>query len=451
MKINKRLKLSAWFSLTSLLFILFSLAWALWTARQANDNLLLVHEIERTAFERIILRDNWLFYPEERAKTQWYAKTEYLRTLLDSATDRFTASAAKALLQDAKENFAATASLFPMILESHKQNALTAQKKLAYTEAQARIISQVFLKAYSLNDNISKLHELARKEELAARNKGVALVIIFIIIGVTAMVVNSTLISDIVTKRIKELLAGIAIIGVGNLEHRLSIKGNDELADLAQEINEMTQKLKQSYTSVKNLEKEITEREKIEKKIIKLSARQQALLSAIPDIIMEVDNNKIYTWVNEPGKQFFGNDVIGKEAAFFFEGKQDTYAKVAAVFEGAEDTIYVESWQRRQDGEKRLLSWWCRALKDEKGNVIGALSTARDITEQKIAQEEIRKLNEELEQRVAQRTAELMTKTAELERINKVFVERELRMRELKKRIEELEKISEAHISDKDK
>jgi predicted nucleic acid-binding Zn-ribbon protein len=41
---------------------------------------------------------------------------------------------------------------------------------------------------------------------------------------------------------------------------------------------------------------------------------------------------------------------------------------------------------------------------------------------------------------VADRTAELATKTAELERVNKVFVGRELRMRELKEQIAELEK-----------
>jgi predicted nucleic acid-binding Zn-ribbon protein len=48
-------------------------------------------------------------------------------------------------------------------------------------------------------------------------------------------------------------------------------------------------------------------------------------------------------------------------------------------------------------------------------------------------------LNAELDQSVIERTAKLTAKTAELERINKVFVDRELRMRELKARIAELE------------
>lgn len=56
------------------------------------------------------------------------------------------------------------------------------------------------------------------------------------------------------------------------------------------------------------------------------------------------------------------------------------------------------------------------------------------------AEEEVKKMNLELEKRVAERTEDLLAKTAELERINRVFVDRELRMRELKARIEELEK-----------
>ena len=83
---------------------------------------------------------------------------------------------------------------------------------------------------------------------------------------------------------------------------------------------------------------------------------------------------------------FFGEDVIGREADFYFEGEQETYQKVAPVFNGAEDVIYVESWQRRRDGRKRLLAWWCRTIKDPEGNVTGALSTARDITEERQAE-----------------------------------------------------------------
>ncbi|MGZ8948675.1 MAG: sensor histidine kinase [Candidatus Aminicenantales bacterium] len=118
-----------------------------------------------------------------------------------------------------------------------------------------------------------------------------------------------------------------------------------------------------------------------------VSLRLEALLLAVPDIIMEVDNNKVYTWANRAGLEFYGEDVIGKEAAFYFEGEQDTYRTVKPLFDGHEGVIYVESWQRRRDGEKRLLAWWCRVLKDENGRVTSALSSALDITERRKAEE----------------------------------------------------------------
>jgi PAS domain S-box-containing protein/putative nucleotidyltransferase with HDIG domain len=132
---------------------------------------------------------------------------------------------------------------------------------------------------------------------------------------------------------------------------------------------------------------DITKRKQAEDALQEGQRQLKAILAAVPEIIVEVDNNKVYTWANSVGIEFFGEDVIGKEADFYFEGEQDTYDTVRPLFNGAEDIIYLESWQRRRDGEKRLLAWWCRVLKGDDGNVTGALSSARDITDRKRAEE----------------------------------------------------------------
>jgi two-component system cell cycle sensor histidine kinase/response regulator CckA len=133
--------------------------------------------------------------------------------------------------------------------------------------------------------------------------------------------------------------------------------------------------------------RDLTERKRAEEALRALSIRNEAILASVPDIIMEVDDKKVYRWANCAGIEFFGEDVIGKEASFYFEGEQNTYDRVEPLFAGDEEVVHIESWQRRRDGQKRLLAWWCKVLKDPEGKPVGALSTARDITEQRRAEE----------------------------------------------------------------
>jgi PAS domain S-box-containing protein len=136
--------------------------------------------------------------------------------------------------------------------------------------------------------------------------------------------------------------------------------------------------------------RDISDRFRAKEALKAISSHQEALLSAIPDIIVETDIHKVYTWANAAGYEFFGGDVIGKEAAFYFIGEQNTYTVVEPLFRGDERVIYVESWQRRCDGEKRLLAWRSRGLKDGSGNVTGTVSSAHDITEIKLAEKRIK-------------------------------------------------------------
>jgi PAS domain S-box-containing protein len=110
---------------------------------------------------------------------------------------------------------------------------------------------------------------------------------------------------------------------------------------------------------------------------------QDSIIELIPDIIVQADLDKRYTWTNQPGYDFFGKDVLGKDLNFFSVEKIDLKKVLDPLYKGKEDTIIAENWQRRIDGNRRLLLWRVKAIFNDQGKIIGTISMGRDITGEK--------------------------------------------------------------------
>ena len=158
-------------------------------------------------------------------------------------------------------------------------------------------------------------------------------------------------------------------------------------------------------------------------------------LENMTDGFVSLDKNWNYTYVNKIAGTMFGKnpeDLIEKHIwTEFPEGINQpfykNYYKAVETNEPINFEDYYQPWDKWFEN---------RVIPSENGLSI----FFHDITDRKKTELELQKHKEQLEEVVKERTKEIQDKNKTLERLNKIFVGRELRMKELKNKIAELEK-----------
>ncbi|MDC4204249.1 MAG: PAS domain S-box protein [Candidatus Manganitrophus sp.] len=116
-------------------------------------------------------------------------------------------------------------------------------------------------------------------------------------------------------------------------------------------------------------------------------------------------------------KGYRAEEIIGKHFSTFYPEEDKAWDKpgyeLKKVIE--EGRFEDEGWRLRKDGSRFWANVIITSLQDEEGKLIGFSKITRDLTERKRAEEEIRRLNMELEQKVIDRTAALEAANKELE------------------------------------
>lgn len=169
------------------------------------------------------------------------------------------------------------------------------------------------------------------------------------------------------------------------------------------------------------IHRDITARKRAEEAVRQSEERYRMLVDGVEDyaIFMLDPEGRVATW-NAGSERIIGcaaGEILGQPMARFFpaeeveHGRPDLLLKAAA----AQDRCQDDGWRLRQDGSRYWASVVYTALRDPEGKLLGFSVIARDMTARKQAEEEIQRLNAELEQRVIDRTAQLQAAYQEME------------------------------------
>jgi len=362
----------------------------------------LVAEMRKVAFERIILRDDYILNHEERGRIQWNAKSETLKGLMESAFETFTNTEDLALLKEVQANYIATFILFSRFMKKTGKKEDNFIEEIKFTEADSRLIGQVFLRAYSLTDNINKLYESALRARTSARDNEVIIILVSLISGVIALIINSALIGKILTNRLTALGKGVALIGAGNFDYRIATEGNDELTALALASNEMAMKLGLSYTSIRSLESEIEQRKRTESALRETTEHLNNLIDQANAPIMVWDPQFRITRFNHAFENLTGRqatDVIGNSLQILFPSDQ-----VEVSMETIRKTQTGERWEAVEihilhiDETISIVLWNSATIFAMDGiTPIATIAQGQDITNRKVAEEQLQRTLADLE------------------------------------------------------
>ena len=158
---------------------------------------------------------------------------------------------------------------------------------------------------------------------------------------------------------------------------------------------------------------DITERKSAEAFFRESDERLRLMMESVADYaIMMLDAaGRIEMW-NSGAERVFGytaEEVIGQHGAIIFTPEDRRREMHLKEMEKARETGRAadERWHVRKNGLRFYMSGVLSALHDADGAVIGYVKIARDLTQQREAEEELRRVNDELEARVRERTFEL--------------------------------------------
>ena len=361
-------------------------------------NLVSISRVAPQVFALRALFDEYLIEPREDIKTQWLQKS--ISLLGDIESHRTAETRRARLVYLLETDYASMQEVFwHLVAETNSARSDTVRQTLG-TQRKNESMRLIASRAKTLlTDNLAlrdfeSLEILAEEKRVAKFFIANAILLLLFVIG------NFFLIKRRVFVAVGVLQKGTTYIGEGNFDHPVDLHVKNEMGDLSRAIDHMAQRLKQTTASRDELERNITELQRVELSLRDgehaLRHHQGALRETSRILKAVMDNTSSYIhirdihgrfiYVNEEYKRVFGlsninvdgkliEDIFPREIAALrremhktvITNLADLHAEIVQMVEG--------SFRTYQDVKSPLF--------DESGSVYAVYCIGTDITELK--------------------------------------------------------------------
>lgn len=160
------------------------------------------------------------------------------------------------------------------------------------------------------------------------------------------------------------------------------------------------------------LNQEITEKKLSEGALRESEKKYRTIIESIEEGYFEVDLPGNLQFFNESTCNILGytsQELLGMSYREYTDSltSDKMYQIFNKIYKTGQPVKVMDYGIIRKDGTTRILSMSTSLISDASGAAIGFRGIARDDTDRKLAEEKIRRMNDELENRVVKRTAEL--------------------------------------------
>lgn len=233
--------------------ILVSRERVLTAAKQADQ----VEELLEKLTILSVLRTDWLLTRSDRAREQWLARLEELTTFLGEmeVADRED----RRILDDIIALHTVRRGLVSDMLANQESLVAGRIDPEVASRVEERLLGQIIVQFHETIEGVNRLHHSAqsRLEAAVTFSSWFSVFAILFVVGIVGVV--SLLVGRTVLSSVSQLQKGVDAVGAGDLNYRIDLDSGDELGQLADAFDTMSEELAAANAELKEHQERLEE------------------------------------------------------------------------------------------------------------------------------------------------------------------------------------------------